>query len=203
MISSIQSAWLQERQRYLAHSLGGSQGLSLSLSFSQSGRFISSKGLLLAEELILCDDTVVRMIDKFQFHAVPATGTDQRILAKAFAEEFGERTSGSDAIAFRIRRGVGGEDLGEMLPHLLIADIAVQSVVADALKSLGQNVLNHSSDETEDGKRLVLDGFGLMVPIKTPSIVMFMWIPRLSSRLLSPTNWKLLPLVVSVPIACP
>lgn len=125
MISSIQSAWSQERQRYLAHSLGGSQGISLSFSFNQSGWFFSFKRLLLAEEFVLCDDTIVGMIDGFQFHAVPATGTEQRILAEALAEEFGEGTSGNYAIAFRIRRRVGGENLGEVLPHLLIAGIAM------------------------------------------------------------------------------
>ena len=51
----------------------------------------------------------------------------------------------------------------QLLADLFIPDVAVQAVVADALKALGQNVLDHSTDEAEHGKRLMLDRLGLVI----------------------------------------
>jgi len=57
------------------------------------------------------------------------------------------------------------EDLGEVSSDVFIADITMQAIIANALESLWENVLDHTADETKNGKVCILDVTGAMIPI--------------------------------------
>lgn len=52
-----------------------------------------------------------------------------------------------------------------MNSDVLIADIAMQAIIANALESLWENVLDHTADETKNGKVCIFDVTGAMIPI--------------------------------------
>lgn len=101
-MSSTQSAWLHERQRYLNHLLGHVHGCSVHSESGSGCRFIWH----LHEQGIpeVSDDTVVGMVDQFQIHPVAASGTDQRISVKGFEEELYEGLAREDVESKRVRR---------------------------------------------------------------------------------------------------
>ena len=162
MISSTQSAWLQERQRYLYHSLGPVQGSSLGSGWFGDGWIIRD----LLKERELAEDTIARMIDQLPLQNIAALGADQRVFAEGFLEPLDEGRSGQHAVAFAVvrwGRGLGEGGQGFAVPG--ITGIGVQAVIADALESFGQDVLDHASDEVQDRQSFVLDGVGLMVVV--------------------------------------
>ena len=144
-MSSIQSEWEQALQIYLAHTLGSCQGISLSISFTHSGWSFSGfeffKDKLRTVAFVLPNRTVFRMVDPFQFHCIAATWAEQGIFVEAFLKTLPERAAGSNAIPLGVRRCVGGEDIGEGLPHFAVADIAMKAVIADALKPFRRKFL--------------------------------------------------------------
>ncbi len=77
------------------------------------------------------------MFDQFQVHGMAATRAQQGILPEAVLESFGEGSAGNDTVAFRIDGRVAGKDLLQLLPCLFVARIAVEAIVADALKAFG------------------------------------------------------------------
>lgn len=111
------------------------------------------------------DGAIVWMVDQLQFHDSVASRTSERVAIKGLEEELSEGFAGEDAKAFGIGRHVMREDLGEMCSDLLIADITVQAVIANALEALWENVLNHTTDETKNGKVCIFDLSGTMVPV--------------------------------------
>ena len=58
-------------------------------------------------------------------------------------------------------------NIGKLFSHLFVTYISVQSVITDSVKSLWQNVLNHTSDESEGREGLVFNllGFVVTVPV--------------------------------------
>ena len=62
---------------------------------------------------------------------------------------------------------MGRYNICKLFSHLFVTYISVQSVIADSVKSLWQNVLNHTSDESEDRKCFVFNllGFVVTVPV--------------------------------------
>ena len=104
-------------------------------------------------------------MNQFQFHGSATARTAQRVGAEAFKEELGEGGSGKNMVSSGVSRYVGRENHGDVLSHELIAGVAVETVVANPLKALGEDVLDHPADETEDGEGFVLNGAGFMVSI--------------------------------------
>ena len=53
----------------------------------------------------------------------------------------------------------------EELSDVSIADVGVEAIIADALKAFREDMLDHATDEAQDGQSGVLDLSGFMVPI--------------------------------------
>jgi hypothetical protein len=90
------------------------------------------------------------MMNQLQDHGFSAVGTFEGIFSEGIEEGLGEGFSGPDAIAFGIGWESGRFESFEFLSSFGVADVSVQAVVSDAMKSLGQDMLDHSSDEAED-----------------------------------------------------
>jgi hypothetical protein len=89
----------------------------------------------------------------------------QGIFAKAFPETLRKRFHGQYAVTPGVIRHVGRYNIGQLFSHLLIADIAVKTVITNSLKSLGQDVLHHSSQELKGWEVCVLNLSGFVVPV--------------------------------------
>ena len=165
-MSSTQSACLQERQRYLNHSLGPIQG-------SSSGKSASSFGFVIREfqkeglEVVL-EDAVPGMFDPFEFHRVLASGTQEGGTAEALEEELPKGLAGEDAEASRVRPRAGRHHRRQGFAGPRVADVAVEAVVADALEALREDVLDHPPDEPQhrEGGMFDLAGPMVAVPVK-------------------------------------
>lgn len=133
-MSSTQSAWSHERQRYLNHSLAHVHGASV---HSESGgigcRFIGH--LHEKHVLPISEDTILGMGEVFKLHGRTAFGTEKWIFVEGFLKEFGEGLAWEDAESERIRRRIGRKNVGEFLSHFGVADVAVNSVVTDAMEA--------------------------------------------------------------------
>ena len=103
------------------------------------------------------------MIHQFPVHGRLATRAEQRVAAKGLIEEPLEWFAGKNTVAVGIGWWVTRKELLHLMADGLVADVAVQAIIADPLKSLGQQVLDHATDESQDGQGLVLDGLSLMV----------------------------------------
>ena len=105
------------------------------------------------EQFVVFYGAIVGMINQFQFHGLATAWTAQGIVAETFKEQLGKGFAGYDAIASRVRgcrevrRGSGWNNACQLLSNLFIAHVAVQAVVADTSKALGQEVLDHAADE--------------------------------------------------------
>jgi len=162
MISSTQSAWSQERQRYLYHSLGPVQGSSVGSGGFGDGWVIRD----LLKELELAEDTIAGMIDQLPLQDIAALGADQRVFAEGVLKPLREGLSGQHTVAVGVVRWGGGlGEGGQGLPVPGVTGIGVQAVIADPLEALGQDMLNHAADEAQDRQRFVLDGVGFVVAI--------------------------------------
>ena len=105
------------------------------------------------------------MTNQLQRHIATTVGTKQRVFSEAIEEALLKRLGWQNPVA----SGVGGyiirDDFGKVFSHLLVTDIAVQSIITDSLKSFWQNVLNHSSHELECREAFMLDLSCFMVSI--------------------------------------
>jgi len=113
------------------------------------------------------------MINQLQQHIVATFGTKQWILAKAFEEALCKRLWWQYIISSGVVRDVRGKDLGKILSGLFVAYIAMKPVISDSLKTLGQDMLDHASDEFQDGQPFMFDllGFVVMIPVSDESAV--------------------------------
>ena len=105
------------------------------------------------------------MVNQFQHHVIPTFGTKQRIFSKAFEETLSERFWPKNAVASGVLRHLWRDNLCKVFSHFLVTHMAMKPVITNSLKALGQDVLDHSSDELEDGKGFMLDLSGFVIPI--------------------------------------
>jgi len=102
------------------------------------------------------------MINQLQRHVVMTLWAQQRVFAEAVEEALLKRLGRQHPVASRINGTVRWDDLSQLFSDLLITHIAMESVISDSLKSFGQNVLNHPSNESQDreiGDRFPLAGW--------------------------------------------
>ena len=90
------------------------------------------------------------MFDYFKLHCFPTAGTAERIFPEAFEEELSEALARENLKAPWVRRHYGGQKLSDGFAHFRVSDVAVKSAVADALETLGEDMLNHPADEAKD-----------------------------------------------------
>jgi hypothetical protein len=93
------------------------------------------------------------------------TQTKKRVEGKGLEEALSKGLAGKDMKAMGKGKRVGREDLCQAISGGCIADVSMQTIIANALEPLGKNVLNHATDETLSGKGGILDGFGAMISI--------------------------------------
>ena len=153
-MSSTQSAWLQEWQRYLYHLLG------LGLNFRNSShvesvilRFLR----YLLKQLIFFNNTVFGMINQFQRHRVTALWAKQRVFCEAVKETLLKRFCRKYPVPSRVTGHVNGNDLSDEFSAFLVSNISMQAVITDSLKTFWQNVLCHTSYEFECRKSFMLN----------------------------------------------
>lgn len=125
-------------------------------------------GLPFDVEFIALDGAIVGVVDQFEFHGFVAPGAEKRVAAKAFEKELFKGFSGNDAEAL----GAGGyfcrEYSGKPLAGFPIANMAVESIVSDALEAFGEDVLDHASDKAAGGQGFIFDLAGFMVFVPVP-----------------------------------
>ena len=104
---------------------------------------------------------------QLQRHIVITFGTKQRVFAEAFEETLLKRFCWQHSVASGIMGHIGRYNICKLFSHLFVTYISVQSVITDSVKSLWQNVLNHTSNESEDRKGFVFNllGFVVTVPV--------------------------------------
>lgn len=107
------------------------------------------------------------MINQLQRHFVITLWANQRIFSEAVKETLLKRFFGQHSVASGVSGYISRDDLDKAFSHLLVSNIAVESVITDSVKSLWQNVLNHPSDESEDREGFVfnLSCFVVTVPV--------------------------------------
>ncbi len=105
------------------------------------------------------------MINQLQRHLVMTFGAKQGIFAEAVEETLLKRFLRQHSVASGVGGYVGRDDPGQLLSYFFIAYIAVQSVITYSLKTLGQNVLDHASDELERREGFVFNLSGFVVPV--------------------------------------
>ena len=125
------------------------------------------------EQFVLFNGTVFGMTNQLQRHFVVTFGTKQRVFAKTLEESLLKRFLRQHSVSSGVGGYVGRDDLGKLFSHFLIAHIAVQSVITDSMKSLWQNVLDHTSDELERRKGFVfnLSAFVVSIPVADRSAI--------------------------------
>lgn len=105
------------------------------------------------------------MRDQLQRHFVLTFGTDQRVFSEAVKESLLKRFGRQYTVAVGILRQIGREDIGQLFSRLFIPYISVKAIISDSVKSLWQDMLNHPSDEFQDGECLVFNLVGFVVSI--------------------------------------
>ncbi len=107
------------------------------------------------------------MINQLQRHFVITFGTKQWVFAEAIEETLLKRSRRQHSVASGVSGYISRDDLDKAFSDLLVSNIAVESVITDSVKSLWQNVLNHTSDESEDREGFVfnLSCFVVTVPV--------------------------------------
>ncbi len=88
---------------------------------------------------------------QIQEHVVTAFGTKQGVFTKALEETLLKWLGWQDPVTFGVSGCISRDDFSKLLSHLFVTYISVQSVITDSVKSLWQNVLNHTFDEFEYG----------------------------------------------------
>ena len=125
-------------------------------------------GLLFGVEFIALDGAIVWMVDQFEFHGFVAPGTEKRVAAKTFEKELFKGFAGNDAEALGAGRCFCGKYSGKLPADFPIADMAMESIVADALEAFGEDVLNHAPDKAECGQGFIFDLARFMVFVPVP-----------------------------------
>ena len=105
------------------------------------------------------------MINQLQRHLVITLWTKQRVFAEAIEETLLKRFLWQHSVTFGVSGYISWDYFGKVFSHLLVTYIAVQSVITDSVKSLWQNVLNHTSDESEGREGFVFNLLGFVVTI--------------------------------------
>ena len=107
------------------------------------------------------------MINQLQRHFVITLWAKQRVFAEAVEEALLKRLGRQNPVASGVNGTVCWNDLGQEFSGLLVTHIAVESVISDSLKSFGQDVLNHPSDESQDREGFVfnLSCFVIAIPV--------------------------------------
>ena len=104
---------------------------------------------------------------QLQRHFVITFGTKQGVFAEVLEETLLKRLGWQNPVAFWVSWYIRRDDFGNLFSHLFVTYISVQSVITDSVKSLWQNVLNHTSDESEGREGFVFNllGFVVTVPV--------------------------------------
>jgi len=107
------------------------------------------------------------MINQLQRHLVITLWTKQRVFAEAIEETLLKRFGRQNPVASGVRWCLGRYNIRKAFSHLLVTYISVKTVISDSVKSLWQDVLNHSSDESEgrEGFMFDLSCFVVTVPV--------------------------------------
>ena len=107
------------------------------------------------------------MTNQLQQHIVATFGTKQRILAEAIEETLLKRFLWQHSVTSGVSGHPGRYNICKLFSNFLVSHIAVQSIITDSVKSLWQNVLNHTSDESEYRKGFVfnLSCFVVTIPV--------------------------------------
>ena len=107
------------------------------------------------------------MTNQLQEHIVATFGTKQRILAEAIEETLLKRFLWQHSVTSGVSGHPGRYNICKLFSGLLVSHIAVQSVITDSVKSLRQNVLNHTSDELKGRQSFVfnLSCFVVTIPV--------------------------------------
>ena len=110
------------------------------------------------------------MINQLQRHFVITFGTKQGVFTEVVEETLLKRFLRQHSIASGVSGYISRGDLPKLFSHLLVTYITMQSVVTDSVKSLWQNVLNHTSDESEYREGFVFNLSCFMIPIPVADI---------------------------------
>ena len=104
---------------------------------------------------------------QLQRHLVITFGTKQRVFAEALQETLLKRLGRQNPVASGVSGYISRYNIRKLFSHLFVTYISVQSVIADSVKSLWQNVLNHTPDESEGREGFVFNllGFVVTVPV--------------------------------------
>ena len=107
------------------------------------------------------------MIYQLQRHLVITLWTKQRVFSEAIEETLLKRFRGQHSVTSGVSGYICRDDFGKAFSHLLVTYITVQSVITDSMESFWQDVLNHTSDESEDREGFVfnLSCFVVTVPV--------------------------------------
>jgi len=108
---------------------------------------------------------------------VPQRGHNRGCWPKV-AEKRAPNAGGKDAVTSRIAGRGGRPQGGQLLADRLVAGVAVQAEVANALESLGQEVLDHSADEPQRRQGRVLNGLGLVVLVPVADLLAVVLLKR-------------------------
>lgn len=104
---------------------------------------------------------------QLQRHFVITFWTKERVFAETLEETLLKRLGRQNPVASGVGGYISRYDLRKLFSHLFVTCISVQSVITDSVKSLWQNVLNHTSDESEGRESFVFNllGFVISVPV--------------------------------------
>ncbi len=107
------------------------------------------------------------MTNQLQQHIVATFGTKQRVFTEAIEETLLKRFLWQYSVTSGVSGHAGWYNICKLFSDLLVSHIAVQFVITDSVKSLRQNVLNHTSDEFEDRQCFVfnLSCFVVTIPV--------------------------------------
>jgi len=105
------------------------------------------------------------MTNQFQQHLVIALGTKQGVFTEAVEETLLKRFCRQYSVASGVGGHIIGNDLANEFSHVLISDISMEAVIPNSLKAFWQNMLDHSSNELQDGESFVFNLSCFMVPV--------------------------------------
>ncbi len=107
------------------------------------------------------------MTNQLQRHFVITFRTKQRVFAEAIEETLLKRFLWQHSVASGVGGYISRYNICKLFSHFFVTYISVQSVITDSVKSLWQNVLSHTSDESEGGEGFVFNllGFVFTVPV--------------------------------------
>jgi hypothetical protein len=107
------------------------------------------------------------MTNQLQRHFVITFRTKQRVFAEAIEETLLKRFLWQHSVASGVVGYISRYNICKLFSHFFVTYISVQSVITDSVKSLWQNVLSHTSDESEGREGFVFNllGFVVTVPV--------------------------------------